>query len=203
MAQLTIPNTFKGGEIIDASKEQQNFSAVVESLSDGTKDVSFNTTVISTDLNTTRLTITGDCTTNGEPNGERVFFPLVRNNGNSGIYDPSIIPNRAQDYQGVFTSSGSGAGTPGFVMPRSGVVVGIAARYVGASGHFQWKISGGNASSPTMIGADVTTNITFSPSSQTSFPAGTIISARKDVSEFPVPTETGCEDSLMIEVKFT
>ena len=203
MAQLTIPNTFKGGEIIDASKEQQNFSAVVESLSDGTKDVAFNTTAISTDLNTTRLTITGDCTTNGEPNGERVFFPLVRNNGNNGIYDPSITPNLPQDYFGVFTSSGFGAGTPGFVMPRSGVVVGLTAKYSGTSAHFQWVISGGNASSPTMIGPSVSTNVTFSPSSQTSFAAGAIISAKKNVSEFPVPTPTVCEDSLMIEVKYT
>lgn len=207
MAQMTIPNTFKGGKIIDASKHMENYTTVVEALSDGTKDISVGTTQISSDLNTTKLTITGDVTVT-EPGG-RVLLPLIRSYAEGGIYTPGFGSVLPQAYRGTFVAGNT---SPGIVMPRSGMVVGIGVQFIysgtATQNEFYWNIRGAGAStiSPTIYasqtGDSTTTYVKFNPATQTSFAAGAVIYAQKTVVESNLSTHN-CTENLTVEIQYT
>lgn len=208
MAVYNTPNQFTGNEKIKSAEMNENFSAAVDGTSDGTKDLLMNTVAVGTDLNVTYGQVDNDCTTLGEPNGERVYFQLV---GGFTATKPSGSTGKICTFLNTFATTTE---VPGMVMPRSGVVVSYGLYATGNNPISPYRefgfeiLANGTAIMTTATHVNnvsgVYTYAVYNAASQVSFAAGDVLSARHVLYSYTCGIiEPQLSHVLNVEVQFT
>ena len=84
MAYPSVPNSFTDGETIDAGRHNENYAAIVNGLSDGTKDINVGSCTMAGNLTVAGNTVLGDSS------GDTVSF--------SGTLATDIMPTADATY---------------------------------------------------------------------------------------------------------
>lgn len=101
MSFITVPNTFVNGTLTDAPKVNNNFTAIINGVSDGTKDIAVNKVTTSSDV---AIGTTDAATARIDVNGAST---LLRLNSTSASVEPSMLFTKLSTIHGKIDTYGS------------------------------------------------------------------------------------------------
>lgn len=114
MAFITVPNQLDG--TVRASEQNENFEALYQGLSDGTKDVTVNTAAVAGSSAVSAVICDGACAVQGEANDEKTYIQLA--NGTNS-YNLGSFYLTWDGYPGAVDAESNGV-----YMQRSGSLIG-------------------------------------------------------------------------------